>query len=1007
MKRKIFVLLTILCLIIKTYVTPMQIISAETAVTASPEVQDTIYGFKLTKMDYNPTIKSNRYLFVHEKTGAKLLVIKNNDKNRGFSIKFNTPTDNDKGINHIIEHCILGGSKNYPCNNILFDLMNTTYTSYANAVTYQNMTLYPICSGSEKQLLKSADIYLDAVFNPLFLTDKRIFEREGWRYELADKASDLIYNGIVYNEMQGDTGSIEAAAYYNANKAIFSDSNQGNIPGGSPDKITASTYKEIIDTYKKNYHPSNCFMVLYGDVNYEAFLKLIDENYLSSYTKQTYTDDRTVQKAFHKMIEKTYTYPAAKGKVAKNSSVIDLVFAADDMKKLGPEDYVGLNIAVSLLNNDTSTIKKAMLNSKIAASYRITLDSTTYQPSIHFIATNADPSKKKDFYNLIMKELNQIVINGLDNELLKSSLRSIEFSQALGSSNNTAFKRLFNASMYDTLIDDPFFIYAEYNKQIVPKLKDKFLENLIQKQIISNKTIALTVTTPKAGLFEKMQTAKVKELEKIKTSMTQKQMDDLIRKTKDLTTWINKKTSPEVLKSLRAVSLKDLSIELRDRNIKESIVDGAKLWTAQADVDSVCSIYLTFDLSHLTAEELLYLKFYGEMMANAMATEKRTESQVINDMIFKTCVLNASVDAFRDDKTSSSAHPVFTVNYYSFNDEYADTFDLVSDMLLQSKVSDVSIYGTRIITYIKSYYQNLLTDPSTLVLNRTLAYTSPLYQYKDYLNGLNYYDFILKLEKQLALNPAEVIDKIKAVREKAFNKNNLTILLAGDLSAQESFKSLMPQFTQKLPDKIYPKAVYTLPLPAKREAIATNSAVQYLCVNGSLSANLVSMSGKSNVITRVLNNLFLVPEIRLKGGAYDVSANMGDNCYYTFTYRDNNFINSMTTIDRTDEFLKELSSTMTEDNLDDYKLSAYAAVTQSTGEIDDAISVLLDKCQGITTQDKIYSLKELKEATLTDLQDYANHLEKINTDLNYVVVASANEIEANKNLFDAVITFPQ
>ena len=49
------------------------------------------------------------------------------------------------------------------------------------------MTLYPICSQSEKQLLKSADIYLDAVFNPLILSDQRIFEREGWRYELTDE----------------------------------------------------------------------------------------------------------------------------------------------------------------------------------------------------------------------------------------------------------------------------------------------------------------------------------------------------------------------------------------------------------------------------------------------------------------------------------------------------------------------------------------------------------------------------------------------------------------------------------------------------------------------------------------------------------------------------------------------------------------------------------------------------------------------------------------------------
>lgn len=270
MKKRILSFFLAVCMLISFTVGSVNVMTATAATSTTTKVGDEIAGFYARKVGYDTSTKSTKILFEHEKSGAKLLVIKNNDLNRGFSIKFNTVADNDKGINHIIEHSVLGGSKKYPSSNILFDVSNTTYVSFVNAFTYQNMTMYPICSKSEDQLLKSTDVYLDAVFNPLLLSDQRIFEREGIRYELADAASDLTYNGIVYNEMQGNMGNIDQAAIMNASKAIYTESNQGNNSGGDPDAITTLTYKEVLATYNKNYHPSNSFMVLYGDLDYEV-----------------------------------------------------------------------------------------------------------------------------------------------------------------------------------------------------------------------------------------------------------------------------------------------------------------------------------------------------------------------------------------------------------------------------------------------------------------------------------------------------------------------------------------------------------------------------------------------------------------------------------------------------------------------------------------------------------------------------------------------------------------
>ena len=69
-------------------------------------------NYKLIKDEYIYDIKSYVNIYEH-KAGAKIICVKNNNVNRVFSVTFKTPPENDKGIAHALEHCVLCGSKNY------------------------------------------------------------------------------------------------------------------------------------------------------------------------------------------------------------------------------------------------------------------------------------------------------------------------------------------------------------------------------------------------------------------------------------------------------------------------------------------------------------------------------------------------------------------------------------------------------------------------------------------------------------------------------------------------------------------------------------------------------------------------------------------------------------------------------------------------------------------------------------------------------------------------------
>ena len=61
-------------------------------------------------------------IYEHTKSGAQVMYMKNDDKNKVFSIAFKTPPEDNTGCPHILEHSVLNGSKHYPAKNTFTEL---------------------------------------------------------------------------------------------------------------------------------------------------------------------------------------------------------------------------------------------------------------------------------------------------------------------------------------------------------------------------------------------------------------------------------------------------------------------------------------------------------------------------------------------------------------------------------------------------------------------------------------------------------------------------------------------------------------------------------------------------------------------------------------------------------------------------------------------------------------------------------------------------------------------
>jgi Zn-dependent M16 (insulinase) family peptidase len=70
-------------------------------------------AFKLVREETVPELNSTAKLYVHNRTGARLLSIINDDENKVFGINFRTTPSDSTGVPHILEHSVLNGSEKY------------------------------------------------------------------------------------------------------------------------------------------------------------------------------------------------------------------------------------------------------------------------------------------------------------------------------------------------------------------------------------------------------------------------------------------------------------------------------------------------------------------------------------------------------------------------------------------------------------------------------------------------------------------------------------------------------------------------------------------------------------------------------------------------------------------------------------------------------------------------------------------------------------------------------
>ncbi len=367
----------------------------------------------------------------HQKTGAQHIHLAADNQENVFLVALRTVPMDSTGVAHILEHTALCGSEKFPVRDPFFMMIRRSLNTFMNAFTSSDWTAYPFASQNKKDFNNLLDVYLDAVF--FSRLDPLDFAQEGHRIEFADAndpSSELVYKGVVYNEMKGAMSSVPSQLWQTICKYLFPTTTYHFNSGGEPDVIPSLSYEQLQRFYRTHYHPSNAIFMTFGDIPVAEHQNKFEDQVLARFDKLDYQVSVGDEQRYHAPVRVQEAYPLdddddltgkthlVMGWLLGKSTDLDAVLQAQLLNNL-------------LLDNSASPLQKLLETTDLgsAPSPMCGLDDSQKELSFLCGIEGSEAEHAQAFEKAVLAVIEDIAENGVSDQQLQASLHQLELAQ--------------------------------------------------------------------------------------------------------------------------------------------------------------------------------------------------------------------------------------------------------------------------------------------------------------------------------------------------------------------------------------------------------------------------------------------------------------------------------------------------------------------------------------------------------------------------------------------------
>ncbi|MET1249282.1 insulinase family protein [Sporolactobacillus sp. STCC-11] len=964
-----------------------------------------VHGFRLLHTDTIQDIHSEAYVFEHEKSGARLLFLKNDDDNKVFSISFRTPPENNTGVFHILEHSVLCGSDKYPVKEPFVELLKGSLNTFLNAFTFSDKTMYPVASKNDKDFQNLMDVYLDAVFHPNLYKYKEILQQEGWHYEL-EKADDPInFKGVVYNEMKGAFSSPEGLLMRANQNSLFPDTSYGYESGGDPLYIPDLTQDYFTQCHKKYYSPANSYIYLYGNMDIEEKLAYLDQAYLAGYDRVAVDSSIAVQKPIGKINEVIKEYPVLPDADLNDKTYLSMNFAVST--STDPETYLAFDILdYLLLDSPAAPLKKAILDAGIGQDVFGSYDNSILQPFFSVNVKNANESQKEAFKKVVFDTLRLFVKDGLDKKQIEAAINVKEFQLREADYGSMPKGLIYSIMAMDSwLYDEDPFIHLKFEgtlAKIKQALTTDYFEALIEKYLLNSNHQTFVTIAPSKTIADKEAKFVETKLADVKKSLSAEGVQQIIEETKKLKERQSGADKPEDLRKIPTLSVADVEKKAEELPLKEVTIDSVKALHHDLETNKIAYVSLYFDASAVSADQISALTLLQEILGK-VDTENYAYSDLVSAINSQTGGIDFDNQTYSDKSDDDTYAPKFSAKTKVLQDKLPQAFALIHEIIYHSKFDNASRIR-EIVKEIKSRVEmSFNQNGQSVVVRRLGSYFSQAAAYSEKLRGLDFYRFISDLDKNWDARFNELSGTLSALAKLLFNKESLVASITGDAAILSAVEAQFTQLDLQTQSETAERDLEKLPEPeAKNEGLMTSSKVQYAAKGANFKSLGYDYTGKLQVLKKILSLDYLWNQVRVMGGAYGagVALESAGNLIF-WSYRDPNLKETLNIYDEAAKFAEAFDA-------DDFEMTKYII-----GTLSDLDTPLTPRGKGsmadaqyfkhITQADVQGTRDAVLDTKLADIKDFGKLLKSV-TDQGWVcVLGSEGKIQQNKDLFQSCI----
>lgn len=528
---------------------------------------ESLHGFAVQRIKPLEELNATLVKLEHAPTGARWLHLAGADDNNLFAVGFRTPPRDSTGAPHILEHTVLCGSRKYPVHDPFFAMLRRSLSTFMNALTADDWTLYPFSTQNRKDFYNLMAVYLDAAFFPLLR--ERDFRQEGHRLEFADPedpSSPLTIKGVVYNEMKGHMSDPRSLLGTRVAEALYPTTPYGRNAGGEPRHIPELTWDELKVFHAACYHPSNAYFFTYGNLPLEPHLAFAAREVLGEFGQIDPGTDVGLEARFPTPRRTAVGYPFEAGDPTAGKAMVQMAWLTcpitDHTERLGLD-----LLAELLLGNPAAPLHKALLDSKLGANLAPGSGFSGENRQTHFAAglQGTEPERTEAIEALILTTLEEAARTGFTRERIEGAIQQVEFAhrEVRGDHYPYALSLL-------SRVMGPWIHGADPAEalQVAERLAEirravetgPYFEGLIRRQLLENPHRVTLTLRPDPELKAREETEEEARVAAVRTRLSPAELQELVARARELRA---AQEAEEDISVLPSVGLEDIPREER------------------------------------------------------------------------------------------------------------------------------------------------------------------------------------------------------------------------------------------------------------------------------------------------------------------------------------------------------------------------------------------------------------------------------------------------------------